>query len=423
MRFSDLNSRARKEEASASALKAGRLTPLEPKKKPAAPVNPLDAPIADFPLEPPIPSPELKQPAVPEPVAGSAVGLERGQTPEPPLSRKNQQRKDEAAMRAAERPFRELDAQARGIYARNISLTKELLNQADQAYLEKYERVLRLAELNSQALLENPALLNYTYYATADNYLCAHSANVALISQAMGLALGLEKREVNFLGFCAMAHDLGMTDYAELARKEGPLTDAEYSEVMLHSAAGAAKIDRFIDMDYKLKDRAKKVIGQVHERIDGLGYPGGLMNEEIDPLAQIIGIADVYEAMSHPRPWRPAGHPHNAIKHLIDKEGKGFNAKTVKSALEVLSIYPPGSLVALSTGEIAAVARINKGSLTRPVVEVLLGADFSPAPARMVDLMEHPLTAVERIVEEEELTACNPKFSAKRELSRWWVDW
>lgn len=417
MRFSDLNSRTRKETAAASPLgeeRPVRRAPFEPEKQAAGLVNPLDEPITDSPPE------RISVPAPAPPTSSEPAG----NPPHGPLlSRRHQQRKDEAAVRAAERPFRELDAQAREIYSRNLSLAKELLSQADRPYLEKYERVLRMAELTAQVLPENPVLLNYTCYATADNYLCAHSANVSVISQAMGLALGLEKSVVNFLGFCAMAHDIGMTDYTGLARKEYPLTDEEYAEVVLHSEAGAAKIDRFIDMDLRLKDRAKKVIRQIHERIDAGGYPDRLTDEEIDPLAQIIGIADVYEALSHPRSWRPANHPHNAIKHIIDKEGKGFDSKIVKSALEVLSIYPPGSLVALSTGEIAGVVRINRGSLTRPVAAVLLNPDFEPAPSRLVDLLEHPLTAIERIVEEPELTARNPKFAARQELARWWVEW
>jgi len=420
MKFSDLNSRAKKEEAPEPRVREKktayfRASAGEPEKPAAVPLNPLDAPLMDFSAKP-ASAPELPPVAAPDP-APAGIPVKRF------ISRKDQQRQDEAAVRASARPFRELDAQAREIYSRNMALAKELIGQIDRGYVEKYESIMRQAEFNSQALSANPVLLSYTRYATADDYLYAHSANVAVISQAMGLVLGLERSAVNFLGFCAMAHDLGMIDHAKLAKHEGRLTDAEYSEIMLHSEAGAARIDRFLDMDARLKEQAKKTILQVHERIDAGGYPGRLTNEEIGFPAQIIGIADVYEAMSHPRSWRPAGHPHNVMKHLIDKEGHGFNSRVVKALIEVFSIYPPGSLVALSTGEIANVVQVNPGSLTRPVVSVLLDPDFSPALPRLVDLLEHPLTGIERIVEEEELLARNSKFAAKQELERWWVDW
>jgi len=434
MRFSDLNNRTKKQAGpvppvreekpprarGAEGRSAGRRTAV-PGKKPAEPLRPLDASVPDTPFD----SGKTQGPVNAEPLKRAGEpGPSPAATPaKPGISRKDRQRKDEAAVRAVERPFQELDAEAREVYSRTVSLVKEFLSQVDQPYLEKYESLTGMAELNCHTLLDNPALLGCTAHGTADNYLYAHSANVAIISQAMGIAMGLEKSEVGFLGFCAMAHDIGMTEHAALVNTAARLTDEEYEKVTLHSEAGAAKLDRLLDMDYRLKERARKVILQVHERIDGSGYPDRRTNEEIDILAQIIGVADVYEAISHPRPWRPAGHPHTAIKHLIDKEGKGFSQKVIKAIIEVLSIYPPGSLVALTSGEIANVIKINKGSLTRPVVAVLLDGAFAPVAPRFIDLMAHPLTAIERVVEETELAARNPKFAARRELARWWVGW
>lgn len=435
MRFSDLNnSRAKKQDAPLSPVReekppravetgdraAGRGA-AAPEEKPAAPVKPLDAPIPDHPLE----SVKIQEHAKPDrPKPSPAPGPSPAEIPSKPLiSRKDRQRRDEATVRASEQPFQELDAQAKAVYSRTVALAKEFLNQVDQPYLEKYEAIIGMAELNRRTLVENPVLLGYTFHSTADNYLYAHSANVSLISQAMGIAMGLEGSEIGFLGFCAMAHDIGMTNYAALISTQGRLTEEEHEQVSLHSEAGEAKIDHLLDMDHRLKERARKVILQVHERVDSSGYPDRLVNEEIDILAQIIGLADVYEAMSHPRPWRPASHPHAAIKHIIDKEEKGFGQKVIKAIIEVLSIYPPGSLVALSTGEIASVVKANKRSLTRPVVSVLLDNSFAPVPRRLIDLMEYPLTAIEGIVEETDLAARNPKFAARRELARWWVEW
>ncbi len=432
MRFSDLNRRTKKQAASAvprrgeKSLRARRPEAVSsrrgaaaPVKKPAEPV--VDAPSAGLPSGPA----EVQEPrnaGLPRP--STAPAASPAETPSKRLvSRKDRQRKDEAAVRAAGRPFQELDARAREVYSRVVSVAKEFLGQADQPYFEKYESLIALADLTCRTLIDNPALLGCTAHATADNYLYAHTANVTLISQAMGIAMGLEKSEAGFLGFCAMAHDIGMTDHAALVNTPARLSDEDYEKVMRHSEAGAAKLDRLLDMDYGSKERARKVILQIHERVDASGYPDRLMNEEIDILAQIIGVADVYEAISHPRSWRPAGHPHAAIKHLIDKEGKGFSQKVIKAIIEVMSIYPPGSLVALSTGEIAGVVKVNKGSLTRPVVSVLLDGDFTPVAPRFMDLMEHPLTAIERIVEETELAARDPRFAARRELARWWVEW
>jgi HD-GYP domain-containing protein (c-di-GMP phosphodiesterase class II) len=228
---------------------------------------------------------------------------------------------------------------------------------------------------------------------------------------------------MKLLGFCAMAHDIGMTGYDALYGRETRLTDEEFSELALHTEAGVAKLDRIVDLDYKLKDRIKLIVLQTHERLDGSGYPDRLTNEEIDPLAQFIGIADVYEAMTHVRSWREPLNPPDVIKELIEKEGLGFASKAVRALLSTLSIYPPYSLVALSTGEIARVIKVNKGSLTRPLVEILLDPEFAQAQPQTLDLLEYPLTSIERTVDFSELRARNPRFAAKLELARLWVEW
>lgn len=413
MKFSDLSARkARDEKPKAAAAKPAPVPAPQPAAEPAPPELPREEAKSPS-VSPGAASPVPQTAPLPAP-AGPAI---TGRT------RREQQRKDEATARKGQRPFKELDAEAKDLYSRNIDAAGELLAQIDGPYVEKYDKLARLSGLTARALADNPALLAYTVCATGGNYLQAHSANVAMISQAMGIALKLGRDELVLLGFCGMAHDIGMTGCLEIANSEDKLSDDDFARITLHSAEGAEKVDRIIDIDYKIKERAARIISQVHERVDGSGYPARLSGEAIDMFAQVIGAADVYEAMSHPRPWREAYHPHNAVKHLIDKEGKGFDSKAVKALMEAVTLYPPGSLVCLSTGEIARVLMPNKGSLTRPVVETLLSATYEPVAPQMVDLMEYPLTAIERIVELDEIARKNQKYAAKLELARWWVEW
>lgn len=409
MRFSDL-----------------KKTKAEPERK----EPPLKAPVERE------PAPEIaKQEPAPQIAAiQAAPAAPRPETVQPETDRQEAIKKHSGAYKPAPRkepksppkplpPFRDQAAAARELYSRLLEQAGELLKGADQPYTEKYEAVARSCDLAAETLKDNPVLLNYTSHSTADDYLKAHSANTAIIALAMGLAAGLEASELRLLGFCAMAHDLGMTGYADLYNREGRLTEEEFSRITQHAEAGAEKLDRIVDIDYRIKDRAKKIILQVHERMDGSGYPRRFSKEELDPLAQLIGIADAYEAMTHPRAWREAMEPPDVVKDLIECEGRGFNCAAVKNLISALSIYPPHSLVTLSTGEIARVIRLNKGSLTRPLVEVLLTADFALAPPQTVDLMEYPLTAIEGSVSLGTLQKQNPKFAAKLELARWWVSW
>lgn len=320
-------------------------------------------------------------------------------------------------------PFKDLDVKAREVYSRVLTQAGELLKHIDQPYTEKYEAILRACTLAADTLKTNSVLLNYTSFSTAEDYLHAHTANTAILAIAFGLAAELEPAELGLLGFCAMAHDVGMTGYDAIYHSEDRLTDEQFAEITLHTEAGMEKLDRIVDIDYRLKDRAKRILLQTHERLDGSGYPDRVSGEELDPLAQLIGIADVYEAMTHPRAWRGPINPPDVIKELIDKEGHGFDSRVVKALLSTLSIYPPGSMVALSTGEVARVIKVNKGSLTRPLVELVLDQDFAQTAPHTIDLLEYPLTSIERTVDFKELEERNPKYYAKMDLARWWVEW
>lgn len=360
-----------------------------------------------------------KEPA-PAPAAPDAHGKEAAATQ---TFRPSRAIKTPAQPALPEVPFAELDAQARKTYTRVLAQAAELLTRTEQPYTEQYEAVRRVCEQAAEVLETNPVLLNYTAYSTSGGYLPGHTANTTLVAMAMGLAAGLRGAELNLLGFCSMAHDIGMTAYSHLYNSEVRLTEQEFAEMTLHTEEGIKKLDRIVDIDHKIKDRARRIMMQVHERLDGTGYPDRLSYEDIDPLAQFIGIADAYEALTHPRPWRDATAQPDAIKELLEKEGHGFNSKAIKALIGALSIYPPDSLVALSTKEIARVIKVNKNSLTRPLVEILLYEDFRETAPKTLDLMKYPLTSIERSVSLKELGSRNPGWAAKLELARWWTEW
>ena len=406
MRFSDLK-KLKTEAPAPEPKRQDRPAPVPARElaRPAAPVQPEPAPL-------PLPAPPPAAATAQEPARQALTGSPKS-------------RRENAALssRAVKVPFKELDAEARELYSRVLDLSGSFLKSVDQPYTEKYEAVLAACRLIIANLRSEGLLLSYTSYSTAEDYLRGHAANTTILALALGLEAGLPDAELQLLGFCAMAHDIGMTEYAALYNRADRLGEKEFAEMSLHAEAGVAKLDKIVDIDYKVRDRAKHIVLQTHERADGSGYPDRLSDEEIDPLAQYISIADAYEAMTHPRAWREAVNPPDAVKELVEKEGRGFNSKAVKALLSCVSIYPPGSLVALSTGEIASVVRVTRGFLTKPLVEILMDSQFSQLTPQHLDLFEHPLTSIERSVTFKEVEQSNPKFAAKLEMSRWWVEW
>lgn len=416
MRFSDLK-KLKTEAPEPEPKKQARPAPAPAREiaKPAAPARQEQAEL-----------PRYSPPAPVTPAAPAAPAAPQVREPaRPALTGSPKSRREASALsaRAAKVPFKEMDTEAKELYSRVLDLSGSFLKSVDQPYTEKYEAVLAACRLIIANLRAEGLLLSYTSYSTAEDYLRGHTANTTILALALGLEAGLPDPELQLLGFCAMAHDIGMTEYASLYNRADRLGEKEFAEMSLHAEAGVAKLDRIVDIDYKVRDRAKHIVLQTHERADGSGYPDRLSDEEIDPLAQYISIADAYEAMTHPRAWRDAVNPPDAVKELVEKEGRGFNARAVKALLSSVSIYPPGSLVALSTGEIASVVRVTRGFLTKPLVEILMDSRFSQLPPQHLDLFEHPLTSIERSVSFKEVERSNSKLAAKLEMSRWWVEW
>lgn len=330
--------------------------------------------------------------------------------------REEEKQKEEPAQKS----FTQLDSEASGIYDRLLVGARELVIQSDKPCSVEYGDIIGLCSLTLETLRTNPVLVTYAAFFCTENYLYAHTANVTILSQAIALDYGLSQEDIDLLSFCAMVNDFGMTEFQELYSKRKYLNDSEFLGITRHVDAGIAKLERITGMKPCLKERARKIIHQIHERVDASGYPLRLSGKEIDLLAQIIGVADSYEAMTHPRLWREACHPSDAIK-LLTGEGKRFGLKVLKSLIRTLSVYPPSSLVELSSGEIVRVIMPRKGSLSRPLVEVLLGPDFAPIPTRVLDLGEPPIRrTIVRPVSVGELEERNPEFAARLESTRWW---
>jgi HD-GYP domain-containing protein (c-di-GMP phosphodiesterase class II) len=218
--------------------------------------------------------------------------------------------------------------------------------------------------------------------------LVEHSLNVAVLSAKLGSLLNYPHQDLLRLTSTALIHNVGMLFIPyEIINKQDPLTSEEKRAIQKHSELGAS-ILRNWDKDYSA---IADLVYQVHERENGKGYPQGLVGNEIHTDAKIIGISDVYVAMSGPRVYREAFLPFDAMQAIIQTMESQFDPGLVRALLQALSIFPVGSLVRLSSGEICRVAAANPERPMRPVIEIIFDSrDKSIDPPKTMDLTEHP---------------------------------
>lgn len=226
--------------------------------------------------------------------------------------------------------------------------------------------------LINQLILGN-SLLEYTSVEySADNYLPRHSINVCILSFAIGLQMKLNKSKLHSLGLVAMLHDIGLGSFKEIIEQPRKLSDIEITQVRTHVSKGAQIISSMRSPCYS---SLKKIIEQHHERVNAKGYPFGLKGNEIHEYAKIVGLADTYEAMTHPRCFHTARIPHQAIREITGPFKSFFEPDIIKAFVGKLSIYPIGSFVRLNSEEIAKVISSNLTSPLRPIVLVLLDSN------------------------------------------------
>ena len=201
----------------------------------------------------------------------------------------------------------------------------------------------------------------------ADNYTQIHSVNVALISALIGQGLGYKSALLSELILAAFLHDLGRKQIPLMIMdKPGLLTPQEFEYVKKH-----VNPER-INLSNKVPNSIKEVIQQHHERWDGSGYPRGLTQNAIHPYAQIVAVADVFHALISDRPYRQALSLNDAFEWVRSGAGTQFNPEVVKIFDEVITLYPPGAMVVLNTGETGRVIKTPKGCSNRPQIRLVL---------------------------------------------------
>ncbi len=207
-----------------------------------------------------------------------------------------------------------------------------------------------------------------------------------------GRHLGLEKSSIELLALGGLLLDVGKSAVpVELLRKPGTLTKDERKTLFSHVDQGVRMLSTTsgLSLEERLPMDVLQMVATHHERADGSGYPQGLENAAIPVFGRIAGIVDSFDAMTNPRLYSQDEPmpPHEAIAELYDLRSKKFQAELVEQFIQTVGLYPTGSLIELSTGEVGAVISVNGLRRLRPSVMLLLDSNKEPLQQfRLVDL-------------------------------------
>ena len=234
------------------------------------------------------------------------------------------------------------------------------------AALHAVEGLADAVTQNRTALVALTAMRNY------DNYTFTHMVNVSILTMGQARALGIEGRLLREFGLSALMHDIGkVRTPKEILQKPERLTEQEFVIMRRHPVEGAEILRRTPEMPIL----APVVAFEHHLRMDGTGYPEGAKRSVLNLGTMICSIADVYDAMRSQRAYQQAFPTDRVLAVLKKDDGAHFEAQLVRRFVQLLGIYPPGTLVKLASESVAVVTRVHAPDPYRPRVKVLFGAD------------------------------------------------
>jgi putative nucleotidyltransferase with HDIG domain len=222
-----------------------------------------------------------------------------------------------------------------------------------------------LAKLVSQ---DRTSLMALTALKRYDNYTFTHMVNVSVIAMAQARSLNLEGPLLREFGFAALMHDIGKVNTPlDVLNKPDKLTKDEFDQMKQHVVDGAHILRRTPEMPAL----APVVAFEHHLRQDLSGYPENIGHRELNLCTQIVSIADVYDALRSNRIYRE-GLPSDRIKAIMtQKDSPAFNTRLLRRFINLMGLFPIGTLVRLNTDEVAVVTHEHPGDPFRPQVKIL----------------------------------------------------
>ncbi len=256
----------------------------------------------------------------------------------------------------------------------NVRKAKRLMQNAVNAIVEDESALLGLANIK-----------NY------DEYTFNHCVNVAIYAIALGQRIGIPKKHLSYLGMAAMFHDIGKVRIPkEILNKTGKLTPEEWTIMRLHPLAGAEIVMRIKEWG-ELSTRMINATFEHHLKYDLTGYPRLARKRRISLFSRIITLSDFYDALVRPRVYNRFPFVSEKILGImLERSGKDFDPALVKVFINMIGVFPLGTLVLLGTNEMGVVVQTQEDVdlIDRPKVNLISYSEGEYRKGEVVDLRE-----------------------------------
>lgn len=251
-------------------------------------------------------------------------------------------------------------------YNNKINVVKGQLIDIGSGAAASIDELYMLAEDIMGKLQRRNDIFNYIrFMKQSDEATYGHCINVSLLCNLFGHWINMKADEIVLLTVAGILHDIGKTKIPEwILCKKGKLTEAEFAVMKTHTSLG---YDLLKNMD--IHEDIKLSTLMHHEKIDGSGYPVGISGSAINPIASIVSICDIYDAMTANRCYRGKLSPFYVIKTFETQSYGELNTEYLLAFLQNIAYTFLNSTVKLNDGRECEVVFINKQHLSRPIVK------------------------------------------------------